>query len=350
MVPGSSRKWLWVLMGLLAAGATALPVMMISFRNKKAAAAGESPAPVGSPSIGCMGRVEPEGGVIRVSAAYVAGGPPLIAELKVKEGDWVRAGQILAILESRRLLLTAVEGSEARVTLARSRLEQVKEGAKPDDIAALEAEIAKWEMTLENAQAEYKRYEKLSQTHDISSSELDEKRLAVETTKRTIEQTKHRLESLSKIRGTDIDAAEAEVQAATANLNQARAQLDLSVVRAPREGRILAVHAKPGEEVGPEGVLELGNTNRMVVIAEVYETDIHRVHFGQQADITGEAMPGKLNGVVQEVGSEVTKNSVLPTDPVAFSDARVVKVKILVLDAEALANLIYGKVNVVIHP
>ena len=40
----------------------------------------------------------------------------------------------------------------------------------------------------------------------------------------------------------------------------------------------------------------------------------------------------------------------LPTDPVAFSDARVVKVKILVQDSKALANLIYGKVDVVIHP
>ncbi len=346
----SYRSWLWVGVGLLGAGAIAIPFFMLSQRNAATLAAQESPAPVGDPSIGCLGRIEPEGGVIHVSAPYFAGRPSLVAELPVKEGDWVQPGQTLAILDSRRQLEAARTQAEARVALARRRLEQVKEGAKPADRAALEAEIARWEATVAAAEAESTRYEQLHQTHDVSSSERDEKRLAVESARRNLEQARRRLESLSEVRKTDVATAEGEVNAAVADRNHAGVQLESAVVRAPRQGRILKIHAKPGEEVGAAGVLELGDTSRMVVMAEVYETDIARVRLGQRATISSDILGDKFEGTVTEIGSQVTKNSVLPTDPVAFSDARIVKVKIAVPSGNALSSLIYGKVDVVIHP
>ena len=176
-----SRKWLWLLPGFLAAGAIAVPTVSVFLRNGKAAA---PPFSIENASVSCMGRVEPEDGVIRVSAPYFSGSPSLIEELKVKEGDWVHASQVLAVLDSRHVLETGVTQSTARIELTRSRLAQVKAGAKPEDIAVLAAELAKWQVSLGNAQAEYARYKLLARTHDVSSSELDEKRLCVETTQR----------------------------------------------------------------------------------------------------------------------------------------------------------------------
>lgn len=343
------KKRLWVLICVLALGAIAVLPLTVSLKRRGTLAA-KATSPPASNSVGCLGRIEPEGGVIRVSAPYFAGGPALIAELTVKEGDWVQAGQILAVLVSTRQLQTTLKQAETRVVLARSRIDKVREGAKPADLATVKAEISRWEATMETAQAEFSRYAQLHKTHDVSSSELDQKRLAVETAKREVEQARHRLESLSEVRKTEVAIAEAELDAAIADRNHATVQLQAGVVRAPRQGHVLKTHAKPGEEVGPEGVLELGETGRMVVIAEVYETDIGRIHPGQHATISSDIIAGTLDGTVVEIGSQVLKNSVLPTDPVAFSDARVVKVTIQIPNGKAISNLIYGKVDVVIHP
>jgi HlyD family secretion protein len=135
-----------------------------------------------------------------------------------------------------------------------------------------------------------------------------------------------------------------------AQVDRARAELDRMIVRAPAAGRVLRIHAHPSEEVGPQGILELGKTDRMFVIAEIYETDITRIRVGQKAEISGELLPEHLTGIVTLIDSQVTKSELLPTDTAAFADTRVVKVKIQLDNGERAASLIYGKVDVVIRP
>jgi HlyD family secretion protein len=96
--------------------------------------------------------------------------------------------------------------------------------------------------------------------------------------------------------------------------------------------------------------VELGQTEKMLVVAEVYESDIGKVRLGQRATVTSEsqAFVGELSGKVSQVGLQIGKKDVLDTDPAADVDTRVIEVKIL-LDAEAsrkVANLTYSKVLV----
>src|SRR4051812_818803 len=72
--------------------------------------------------VGARGRIEPEDGVMVVAAPYFSGRPSLISELRVKEGDWVRAGQVIAILDGWASLEKAVHQSEADVEVARKKL------------------------------------------------------------------------------------------------------------------------------------------------------------------------------------------------------------------------------------
>ena len=120
----------------------------------------------------------------------------------------------------------------------------------------------------------------------------------------------------------------AEVGEALANVKQAEANLALSIVRSPRDGPVLRVITKEGERVGEDGIIKLGNTNQMTVVAEVYETEVSRVRPGQKAIIKGDGLPMSLDGVVQEVGLTIDKKDLLGTDPAAASDARVLEVKI----------------------
>ncbi|MBI4371673.1 MAG: efflux RND transporter periplasmic adaptor subunit [Elusimicrobia bacterium] len=286
--------------GALAAGAAALAAAIgtAALLRTRAERAASSPgtAPAG---IGCLGRLEPDGGVIRVSAPALDGQPPLVAKIAVREGDWVRAGQELALLRSAPELEAALRRSEAQEALARSELD--------------------------NARSEHRRYAALHETKDVSSSELDGRRLALES-------------------------AQARLQAAAADVAYQRAKREAGLVRAPRDGRVLKIHAKAGEAVDSQGVLELGDTTRMVVMAEVYETDAARVQVGAAADVDGGILPRRLEGTVEQVGAVISRGTTLSSDPAAFSDSRVVKVKIRLPESDALAKLVGGEVAVVIRP
>lgn len=137
---------------------------------------------------------------------------------------------------------------------------------------------------------------------------------------------------------------------ARANLSRAEAELALSSVRAPIDGQILKVHAREGERVGPEGIVEIGETASMYAVAEVYETDIGRVRIGQRARIVSPAFEAPLDGAVERIGLRIGRQDVLRTDPVADADARVVEVEIRLDDPAAAARLTNLRVDVLIEP
>ncbi len=137
---------------------------------------------------------------------------------------------------------------------------------------------------------------------------------------------------------------------AAANLQRAKAELELSKVRAPIDGQVLVIHAKAGELVGSGGIAELGDTSVMYVVAEVYETDIGRVRIGQRAHIRSPALTQALSGQVEHIGLRIGKKDVLSTDPVEDADARVVEVDIRLDDPAPVAALTNLRVEVVIEP
>lgn len=234
--------------------------------------------PASADSITCLGRIEPFDGVrVLAGPSGFTGASAVIAELKVEEGDWVEANQVLAVLDDYRLR---------------------------------EAEAAWHEATLEEARVELQRLQDLSRTQATSLAELDKARF--------------------------------RVNALTAEKRVFEARLEMSRIRAPVRSQVLKIFARAGEKVGPEGLLELGESDRMTVVAEVYETDVFRLAEGQQAIITSPALAEPARGEIFRVGYRIGKMDVLGSDPVADTDARVVETIILLEDPapfERLTNL-----------
>jgi len=163
----------------------------------------------------------------------------------------------------------------------------------------------------------------------------------------------NRLENLAKsqtISRAKLDEARYRFSALQAGMGVYEARLDMSFIRAPQRGQVLKIFTHPGEKVGPEGVLELGETDKMTVVAEVYETDVHRLAEGQKAIITTPALSKPVEGKVTKVGFRVGKMDVLSSDPVADTDARVVETTILVDDPVPLQRLTNLQVDVEIQP
>jgi HlyD family secretion protein len=350
--PGRKRTMLWVLLLVLLLTAAA-GVAAVLFPRTPVIAENDivlPPTPRDATAVGCRGRIEPEDGIIVVAAPYVEGRPSLLKELRVKEGDWVQSGQVIAVLDAWDTTQKTLQENEADVEVARTRLVQIKAGPKQAEIAEQKIEIGRWESEYEIAASEYRRYQKLFQEQIVPEIELEQKRLIMERDKRLWDAARERLKSIEEIRKEDVEVRSAELTAALTKVEHARVDLERMLVRAPSEGRVLKIHTYVGEEAGTQGILELGRTRRMFVVAEVYETDISRVRAGQKADISGDLVPEGLTGTVVQIGPQVSMSQLLTPDPAAFADTRVVKVKIELQNGERVAGLIYGKVNVVIHP
>ena len=386
-----SRNW-WMFV-LLVAGISV--IALISFymlSNFYATPLKVTSAPTAKVSIvkavTSLGRLEPQGEVIYLSAPASAEGAR-IAQLSVKEGDWVKAGQIVAILDSRDSRQAALLEAEQNVALARAKLAQIQAGeakvaglaAQQANIARLkaqlrtetterEAEIARAEAELRNAESTYRRHQLLHQEGAISTSARDDKREVFETAQAKlkvakaqwantvstvqaqIQQEQSVLNKLKEVRPVDVQAARAEVDSAMATVKKAQATLDLAYVRASRDGQILKIHTWPGETIGNKGIVELGKTDQMYVVAEVYQTDIQKVRLGQRATITSDAFSGTVKGTVDQIGLQIFKRDVLSTDPLADTDARVVEVKVRLdpTDNQKVAGLTNVQVNVSINP
>ncbi|MFS8777115.1 ABC exporter membrane fusion protein [Synechococcus sp. W70.1] len=380
-------RLLWLLAGAGLVGWAALATLGLS---QQGAIQGATPPPAETPaaggatplatSVGALGRLEPAGGVIRVA------GPPgeRLGELLVAEGERVVAGQVLARLESYSERLAEREYAAAQLQEARARLEaetrfgqaQIEEArtrlSRLDEpqqlqIRSQEAVVERIRAELADAEANLARFQALWQEGAISQQELDQKALVVRQRQEDLQAAEATLNQLRLARERDLRNAQAQVQAAEAALRRAQAQVQLqslarnlelaearlerTLIRAPRAGQVLKIHTRPGEVIAAnQGILELGNTDQMMVVAEVYETDILRVRPGQRATISNRVLPETLQGRVERVGLQIGKKDVLNTDPAADVDARVVEVYIR-LDPESsarVAGLTNLQVNVAI--
>jgi len=346
------RKAFWILIVVLLAavlGAVAverrkpdLNVPAATFENRDAGAHASG--------VGCVGRIAPENGTFFVSAQASGGRVPVIQQLRIKEGQELSVGEIMAVLDSRPHLESAVREAQARVNLAEVRLVRVKAGANPGESEVIKAEIARLEILRDAAQRDYSRNEPLFKQDFISKAQIDTLGTRVRESDALIRQAKDRLAAIAVVRKEDIDLADAEVRAAQADLERTQLEVDTSYVRSPSRARVLRVIAHTGEPIGPAGVAELAETQRMMVIAEVYETDIARVHIGQKATVKSELLPHPLEGVVAYVSPVVQAQQTFSSTPGAPSDARVFEVRVKVRDAEVLASRINGRVDVVIAP
>ena len=371
----SSGKWIAVLIAA-ALGLAGLGIVMAL----RPSSTSQSPEPQATtaqtqPSseenaVTALGRLEPMGEVIKVAAPSTAGnavpifGTPRVARLLVKERSQVKANQPIAVLDTYDRLRAAAIQTQTQVQEAQTRLNKVQAGAKRGDIEAQQAEVdsrqavvARLEAELKTAQWEFQKYRELFQSGAISEQEVRNRQLKYEATGRELQQARRQydqatktLNSVAEVRPTDIQEAQAGVNVAIANLERAKADLESSIVRSPIDGQIIKIHTKEGEQVGSDGILEVGRTNQMMAIAEVYEIDINKVKAGQRAIITSGAFSGELSGTVEQVGLQIRKNDVLNTDPAADTDVRVVEVKIRLDDSRPVAGLTNLQVKVKIQP
>ncbi|MEL7053891.1 MAG: HlyD family efflux transporter periplasmic adaptor subunit, partial [Cyanobacteria bacterium J06588_5] len=237
-----------------------------------------------------------------------------------------------------------------------------------------EAAIASAEAELTQAQITHQRNTTLVREGALSQAQLDQSNEtlamaqaslarhqaqlsnSVQTLAEQIEQERNFLANLSEVRSTDVAVAQVELERAEIAVAQRLADLEETQVRVPVGGQILRINTRVGERVNTaEGIIELGNTQQMIAIAEIYETDVAKVSAGQAATITSEygGFEGSLRATVNHVGLQIGSRSLSDgsTNPTTDENQRVVEVRLQIHpeDSPKVASLTNMQVRVEIE-
>jgi HlyD family secretion protein len=322
-----------------------------------------------------LGRIEPKDDVLSLGVPM----PDRITRIKVKEGQHVKKDEELVVLDGevmrdleRKLAIIQRQQAETRLKAitasgtAQIRVEEIRqeqvEQVGPLEIQAQLTKIKFLEAQEKNVRRDYERYIAAGDT--VADQDKDKQKLLRDQVETELTAARCQLEKMIKSRDFNRELAKAQLTSARADLERNKSAISLDLldkqitqaeervretqVRAPSAGKILRILLHEGELVRGLPILQMANTERMIVLTEVYETDIQRVKIGQKATITSHIFKrdNALTGKVVWKASSIGKAQVIPLDPRAAVDNRVVDVKVELDQSERVADLIGHQVRV----
>jgi multidrug resistance efflux pump len=290
-----------------------------------------------------------------ISVGSRAGGR--IADVLVREGEHVSAGQALVKLEpgdlpAQRLEAQGqvdqaqanveklergarpeeIEEAKARAQTAEAQWQQTRTGARREQILGAQARLAAQEVAVQKGQLDAQRFRQLFSRGAAARAELDNAETALQAALATRDALKQQLDELqngsrseelaqAKARAMEAQASEKlvragsrveDIKAARGQLEAAKGRLDAIdtmiaelTVKAPREARVEALDLRPGDILAPNATAAtLLEDGQLYVRIYVPETLIGHVAIGQKVPITVDSFPGKsFEGVVEHINS-----------------------------------------------
>jgi HlyD family secretion protein len=298
--------WFWIVLVILAVGGGGWMWSKNAAGKKQQAQAAALAKPPETPYAAvAQGKADVEGGIVNVAARRAG----IVKEVYVQEGDRVAKGQILARQEDDEPKL-AVQSAAAAVNQAKAQLELI-------------------EVQLATAKRERARLQTLAGANYVAAQKLDQAEDAIRSSE------------------ASLDAQRAAVTTAQAKLDQARYELELTVIRAPANGVIVRRYANPGagaSTLNVSNMFDLQPDAARIVRAEIPESAIPSVEIGQAVQISPEAAPDKVyTGRVLRRAAMFGARKLQSDDPTERSDERVVEV---VVSADGAPLLIGQRVLV----
>lgn len=251
------------------------------------------------------GIVEP-----RTTARVKSKATGVVEELRVKEGDLIKRGDIIAVLDQRdqKVMLERAVIAEKQARIA---YEQAKKSDLPKQVASAEARVKDLEVTLRNAVDRLDRIRELHEKGYASDQELEDAEKAVESLKVQLNEAKT---NLSILKSQDyeqvLEQARLAWQRAKVDLEDARKTLGEAIITSPIDGTVLETFVKQGDTVisSRQGFSEgttictIADLANVQVKGSVDEVDIGQVKIGQKAELTVDAYPGRTYyGVVTNI-------------------------------------------------
>lgn len=278
--------------------------------------------------------------VRQVSLAFEGSGR--VAQVDAEEGDRVQPGQVLAVLDTRTLALQADQAA-AQLRVQEENLRRLKNGARPAEIAQARSRLAAAQADAQRARREQARLERIATASAgaVSVQDVDRARSAARVAQAAVKERQDALALVQEgARREEIDAADAQVAAARAQLALLLHQLEQGDLRAPVAAVVRSRLLEPGDMASPQRpVLALAVTSPKWARIYVDESSLGQVKPGQAAQLSVDSMPGRtLAGKIGYISSvaEFTPKSVQTE---VLRTSLVYEVRVLVDDPDDVLRL-----------
>ena len=254
-----------------------------------------------------------------------------LKEVRVNDGDPARKGEVVAVLENDDLA-AQVEQARANVAREQAALEKLQNGARPEERDASRAQMQEAQAAADNAQQTHERQRRLFKEGGIvSRSVLDQAERDWKMSEARLETARQNYKLImAPPRFEDVAAAKASVELARAQLAQAQDNYDNTFVRSPVDGVVVKRYMNPGESISYESlyqpIVSVSDTTRLMVRAEIDETDIGKIRLGQQAEVRCDAFRGKVfHGTVTRISGGLGKKKIQTDNPTDKVDTDVLE-------------------------
>ena len=227
-----------------------------------------------------------------------------LRRILANRGDHVKAGQLLAELESRDLEAAAQE-THSQFEQAQASLQTTSGATVPEDRAKAEADVRATQQALDAARKVYQSRAALQKEGALAQKLVDDAQLSMVQAQSTHDTAQSHLNAVSRVSGTElVKGAQAQVAAARAHYESAAVQVSYAQVLSPISGVVSERPAYPGEMASPGNpLITVVNISRVVARANVPLKQAQSVTVGMPATIAGIA--GTLNGKVMVVSPSV---------------------------------------------
>ena len=280
------------------------------------------------------GRVEPLSEDIKV-------GSEISGKLKsvlVEEGEHVSRGQVLGILQNDDYS-AQVASAEADLAEKKAALRKVVNGARSEERREALASVTEAQAIMDNARAEMERRQRLYRDGVVSREEADRyvREFKVAEARHDLAAQHYALLD-DPAREEDCARGEADVALAQAQLDEARARYQKTLIRSPLDGVVLRKHHRPGESItnsstSLDPLVTLGDEKVLRVRMDVDESDVAKVCLGARAYVTADAYRGrKFWGQVVRIGQEMGPKNLRTNEPTERVDKKILET-LIQLDA-----------------
>ena len=240
--------------------------------------------------------------------------PGRIVELPIEEGQQVAEGALLAKLDDADLK-QRVRIDEATVGVRESNLALTLAGTRHQEVKAAQQTMIDAQADLEQKKLDNERAQNLFAKDEVTAQERDQAGTAVKRAEAIFKAAQQRFnEAEEGSRKEDIVIARANLDAAKASVGLSKVNLSYTVLLAPSAGVVTVREAELGEVVAPGSpVVTIADLDHIWLRAYIAETDLGKIHWGQDATITTDTYPGKqYHGRISFISSsaEFTPKSV----------------------------------------
>jgi len=215
-----------------------------------------------------------------------------IAALPVKEGDFVHAGQVLAVLDKADVMAQLAQ-AEANVALAKKRLAQSEAGVAMEK-AQSGAAVSETESVMNEAKSNLDRSEGLFARGMVSRQEVDAARRTYDVARARHDNAVAGVD-VNKVKAQDVAASQSVVKQALAAAESVRVQLGYCTITSPIDGVISKLPVDLGEMVSTGSVVaEIVDPEDIYVLSTIDEVDVSKLRLGMPVNVRVDALPDKL--------------------------------------------------------